>query len=200
MDSGAVSNTVSGDLMSVRLPQIDQDEDAWVVADRLFRWVEASALTTLEWYLKEKRPKARRSRLLRLLAIGLAALGSVAPFVAVGTSNAKFAFWGYPLLGAAAACVGADRALGLSTSWMRYQTTATTIEGLLIRHQLRWAVAAKEFDSSEVPETSFRGLMDEIRVFAVELSEIVAAETRGWSDEFRSHFSHLEAEAGRFAS
>jgi hypothetical protein len=196
--SGAVDRNNAGDLVSVRLPELGPDESASDVADKLFRWVEASALTTLNWYLKEKTPKARKSRLLRLLAIGIATAGGVVPFVAVGLSDAKFAFWGYPLLGIAAACVGADRALGLSSSWMRYQTTASAIERLLIEHQLKWVGVTRAVDPGEPPRESFKRFMDEIRQFAEELNELVAAETEKWSEEFRGHFSRLEAEAGRF--
>ena len=198
MGPGAVDRDKAGDLVSVRLPEFGRDESASDVADKLFRWVEASALTTLDWYLREKAPKARKSRLLRLLAIGLATAGGVVPFVAVGISNAKFAFWGYPLLGVAAACVGADRALGLSSSWMRYQATAAAIERLLIEHQLRWVSVVREVGPGKVPRESFNQLMDEIRQFAGHLGDLVAAETEQWSEEFRTHFSRLEAEAGRF--
>lgn len=196
--SGAVDWNNAGDLVSVRLPELGRDESASDVADKLFRWVEASALVTLDWYLKEKIPKARKSRFLRLLAIGIATAGGVVPFIAVGMSDAKIAFWGYPLLGVAAACVGADRALGLSSSWMRYQTTASAIERLLMQHQLKWVDATREVDPARPPGELFKGLMNEIRQFADELSELVAAETEKWSEEFRGHFSRLEAEAGKF--
>jgi SMODS and SLOG-associating 2TM effector domain 2 len=195
--SGAVEWTSSGDLVSVRLPVIAPDE-AWPeVAEKLFRWVEASALTTLEWYLKEKKPKARRSRILRIVAIAIATSGGVFPFVAVGASDAKLAFWGYPLLGVAAACIAADRALGFSSSWMRYQSTASMMEKMLIEHQLNWISVTRGADPGESIHDMFHRCMGEIRQFAKDLSEIVGAETEEWTKEFRGHFSELEAEAGQ---
>jgi len=187
----------TGDLISARLPTFDENDDLAVICESLFRWVEASALGTLEWYLKEKIPKARKSRFFRILAIVLAAVGSVAPFIAVGTHNSVFALWGYPVLGAAAACVGVDKALGLSSSWMRYQATAASIEKMLMQHQLKWVTVSRALSVQNTRIESFLEAMEEIKCFAEELGEVVIGETRDWTSEFRGHFSRLEAEADR---
>ncbi len=192
--TGAIRNS-DGNLVSAALPQLDWTADHLTLATTLYRWTESSAIATLEWYLREKKGKAAWSRALRALAVILAAVGGVFPFIAVGTGRTAYAFWGYPVLGAAAGCVALDRALGLSSSWMRYLTAAVSIEKLLAEYQLRWAEMCAEINGGNMSAAQFKVMVDEIRQFADNLGDLVIGETRNWVEEFRGHFSRLEAQA-----
>jgi SMODS and SLOG-associating 2TM effector domain 2 len=194
----SLGRNASGDLVSQALPEFAKDASLLDIANGLFRWVEASALTVCEWYLHEKEPKARRSRLLRLLAIILATTGSVAPFIAVGTGDSTYVYLGYPMLAAAAAAVGADRALGLSSSWMRYQISAAAIGKLVLQRQLQWAVVSRELIDSPTSDVAFREAMSEIHGFAGDLCDLVVGETQNWVEDFRGYFARLESAAERF--
>lgn len=189
----ATTRNDAGDLVSGRLPDL-VGLSASIMADRLFRWVEATALTSSAWYLSEKVPKARKSRWLRVIAIIFAALGSVAPFVAVGFDDPKLAFIGYPILGAAAATIGADRALGLTSSWTRYQLAAATINKIVIIFQLRWAIVQIDLNA-EPTANELSAALAVITEFAIALADAVLGETETWVNEFQSYMTRLQSEA-----
>lgn len=189
----ATHRNKAGDLVGGKLPDCSS-LSAIELPNHLFRWIEESALSTINWYLTEKVPKAKKSRWLRVLAIVLAALGSVAPFVAVGLNDPRYAFLGYPILGAAAAAIGADRALGLSSSWTRYQLAAASIGKIVVNYQLNWAIALRApIDSDE----SIESRLNIVRQFASAVNDVVLAETQSWVTEFQSYLSQLESSTNR---
>src|SRR4051812_41022951 len=98
--------TNDGNLVAAQLPEIDWAADYRSTALTLYRWTEAAAISTLGWYLSEKKSKARWSRMLRVWSVIFITIGTLAPLISVGTSNTKYAFWGYPLLALGAACIG----------------------------------------------------------------------------------------------
>jgi hypothetical protein len=186
----------SGDLLASRLPDIKPDTDYRALASSLYRWTEDAAISTLDWYLTEKKSKARWSRALRVLSVLFIAAGGVAPLIVVGTGNTKYAVWGYPLLGVGAACIGLDRVFGFSSSWMRYLATATTLHKLILEYQLCWAtIAATWTDTSPKNAKAFQSALAEIQNFSDKLSDAVVEETKDWIAEFRGHVSRLEAQA-----
>lgn len=185
-----------GDLLSARLPQFgNSSEDS---AEDLYRWVEGAAIETIEWYLGEKRSKARWSRFLRVMTVLLVVVGGVIPVVGVASDKPSVAIWGYVPLGLAAGCVGLDRAFGFSSSWIRYLAAATAIERSLMRFQLHWTeLEATKVDNSNGSSNWFSTAVDTVRQFADELSELVEVETQSWVSEFRSRVSELEQEASK---
>jgi hypothetical protein len=198
MDSskdGARRN-IGGELEAVSLPEVS-DKSSWLdAAEILFRWVESAAIATVDWYLTEKRSKARWSRILRVIAVIFILLGSLAPFVAVGTDKSLYALWGYPCLAVGAGCVALDRVFGFSSSWMRYQSTVASVQRMMIRYQLRWAeTISVAGDNVRVEMSTCIKIIDG---FATELSRLVDEETQGWVEEFRGHVSHLEQDSVRF--
>ena len=187
-----------GNLSAATLPDLDLSAtDHRSSAAIIYRWTEAAAISTLNWYLLEKKSKARWSRTLRVLSVIFITAGGIAPLISVGTNNMTYAFWGYPILGLGAACVGLDRAFGFSSSWMRYLSASATIQKILIEHQLKWASLTVTWGSDPVNSEQIRQAIAEVRTFAEKLSDVVADETQTWIADFRGHVSRLEAEASQ---
>nr|WP_232075691.1 SLATT domain-containing protein [Phytohabitans suffuscus] len=57
-------------------------------------WAERVADEAVDWYMAEKRLKARWSRRLRSLAIVLATLGGAVPVVALASHRPEYGNWG----------------------------------------------------------------------------------------------------------
>ena len=186
-----------GNLLAAQLPEIDWAADYHSTAATLYRWTEAAAISTLNWYLTEKGGKARWSRALRVLAVVFITAGALAPVIAVGTGNVKDAFWGYPALGLGAACIGLDRAFGFSSSWMRYLSAAAAVQKTLIEYQLKWAELTASWGGGGPDVGQMHSAVKEIIAFAAKLSDLVADETETWITEFRGNVGLLESEIGR---
>src|SRR5262245_46361437 len=76
------------DLHPHRFPHLSWAEgDLAASLDAVYHWVEGEAIRAASWYLHEKKPKARWSRLLRIVAILLATAGAALPFVAANTGR-----------------------------------------------------------------------------------------------------------------
>ena len=184
---------VGGELKAASLPEIHEGTSWLEAAETLYRWIESAAIETVNWYLTEKRSKARWSRCLRVVAVVFTLLGSLAPFIAVGTDKPWYALWGYPCLAIGAGSVGLDRVFGFSSSWMRYQAAVASIQRIMIGYQLRWAEITNISDPSNHPDPT--ALIEIIDKFADDLSALVDGETQNWAREFRGHVSRLEADA-----
>jgi hypothetical protein len=189
--------TQDGNLIAAQLPEIDWAADYRTTTSILYRWTEAAGISTLNWYLAEKKGKARWSRLLRVLSVTFITAGTLAPLISVGTNNTKYAFWGYPVLALGAACIGLDRAFGFSSSWMRYLGAAAALQKMLIKYQLKWAELTASWTNGAPDMGQMHLAVEEIVNFAAQLSELVADETDSWITDFRGHVSQLEAEVSR---
>jgi hypothetical protein len=103
----------SSDLAGNSLPKPSWPSTAaipWI--EPLFLYLEAHALVAIDWYLEDKRSKARWSRSLRVLTILLTAGGGLVPLLRASGVETLRAEWGYVLLALAAACIGLDRFFG----------------------------------------------------------------------------------------
>lgn len=130
--------TQDGNLVAAQLPEIDWAADYRSTTATLYMWTEAAAISTLNWYLTEKKSKARWSRSLRVLSVIFITADPLTPLIALGTDNTKYAFWGYLVLGLGAACIGLDCAFGFSSSWMSYLGAVAALQKMLIKYQLKW--------------------------------------------------------------
>ncbi|WP_419996758.1 SLATT domain-containing protein [Streptomyces boninensis] len=156
--------------------------------DELYQWVEARALRTADWYLRERRWKKRSAQALRALAaVGVAAAAAL-PLADVAGA-ADIAGWGYLALLAAAACLGADRAFGLTAGWMRDVAVAQAVQRRLEALQFDWAsesvreqLGPTDGSAGEAAERSLAVL----RRFTEDVSELVRAETADWMVAFRA--------------
>ncbi len=157
--------------------------------------VEDQADSAIKWYYARKKPKAAASRTLRLLAIGFATLGGLIPIILnLPYLKAEWMLekWGYVLIGIAAACIGLDKFFGLSTGWVRYITTAQTLQNDLYTFRMDWARAMSKL----VGNTPTSGQLDELlelaKAFSNRIMQTVTQETQQWVVEFQSSLADLE--------
>ncbi|MFI2371985.1 SLATT domain-containing protein [Streptomyces sp. NPDC018833] len=177
-----------GDLKGRAFPLGDWGEPA-VRLDELYRWVEADALRTADWYLADRARKRRWARLLRLgTALGAVA-GAALPLLDLTGAAAGATPWGYVSLLLAAACVACDRYFGLTAGWMRDVATAQAVQHRLQVLQFDWAsesvrevLGPTEGTASEAAERC----LGVLRRFSEDVSELVRTETADWMTDFRA--------------
>ncbi|WP_229867703.1 SLATT domain-containing protein, partial [Streptomyces chryseus] len=124
--------------------------------DELYRWVEAGALHTADWYLADRARKRRAARVLRagsadrarkrraarVLRAGTAGgviVGAALPLVDLAGAVDGAAGWGYLPLLLGAACLACDRYFGLTSGWMRDVAAAQAVQRRLQALQFDWA-------------------------------------------------------------
>lgn len=176
-----------GDLTGRSFPLGDWGEPA-ARLDELYRWVEADALRTAEWYLSDRIRKRRAARLLRLgTALGVLA-GTALPLLDLAGTLASAAPWGYLSLLLAAGCTACDRYFGLTSGWMRNVTTAQAVQRRLQVLQYDWAsesvrevLGPAEGTASEATERC----LGVLRRFSEDISDLVRSETTDWVTDFR---------------
>ncbi|GGT38735.1 SLATT domain-containing protein [Streptomyces purpureus] len=186
--SRRVSRTPHGDLTGRPFPLGDWGEPAERL-DELYRWVEANALRTTEWYLADRVWKRRCARALRAgTALGVIA-GAALPLLDLTGVLGGAATWGYLSLLLAAAFLACDRYFGLTSGWMRDVATAQAVHRRLQALQFDWAsesvrevLGPTEGTASEAAERC----LGVLRRFSEDVTELVRAETADWMVEFRS--------------
>ncbi|WP_351229714.1 SLATT domain-containing protein [Streptomyces sp. NPDC002133] len=187
-DREATQGDLQGDLTGRPFPLGDWGEPAERL-DELYRWVEANALRTAEWYLSDRARKRRWARALRVgTAVGGIA-GAALPLLDLTDVLAGAAGWGYLSLLLGAACLACDRYFGLTSGWIRGVATAQAVQRRLQALQFDWAsesvrevLGPTEGTASEAAERC----LGVLRRFSEDITELVRAETADWMVEFRS--------------
>ncbi|MCX4824696.1 SLATT domain-containing protein [Streptomyces sp. NBC_01142] len=177
-----------GDLAGRPFPLGDWGEPAERL-DELYRWVEAGALRTAEWYLADRVRKRRCAWVLRVgTALGVLA-GVTLPFLDLTGVAEGAAGWGYLSLLLGAACLACDRYFGLTSGWMRSVATAQAVQRRLLALQFDWAsesvrevLGPTDGTASEATERC----LGVLRRFSEDVTELVRSETADWMVEFRS--------------
>ncbi|WP_156725772.1 SLATT domain-containing protein [Streptomyces apocyni] len=157
--------------------------------DELYRWVEAGALRTAEWYLHDRTWKRRGARALRAgTALGAVA-GAALPLLDLTGAVNGAATWGYLFLLLAVACMGCDRYFGLTSGWIRDVATAQAVQRRLQVLQFDWAsesvrevLGPTDGTASEAAERC----LGVLRRFTEDVTDLVRSETTDWMVEFRS--------------
>ncbi|MGN5634192.1 SLATT domain-containing protein [Streptomyces sp. AC154] len=190
--SAAPSGTGSGapgrDLTGTPFPLGDWGEPAQRL-DELYRWIEADALRTADWYLGDRVWKRRAARVLRMgTAVGAVA-GAALPLLDLTGALHGAAGWGYLSLLLGAACMACDRYFGLTSGWIRNLATAQAVQRRLQVLQFDWAsecvrevLGPTEGTASEAAERC----LGVLRRFSEDVTELVRSETADWMVEFRA--------------
>ncbi|MDT9682502.1 SLATT domain-containing protein [Streptomyces sp. TRM76323] len=155
----------------------------------LYRWVEANALRTADWYLVDRVWKRLGARVLRTgTALG-GVLGAALPLLDLTGALDGAAGWGYLSLLLGAACLACDRYFGVTSGWMRDVATAQAVQRRLLALQFDWAsesvrevLGPAEGTAAEAAERC----LGVLRRFSEDVSELVRAETVDWMVEFRA--------------
>jgi hypothetical protein len=166
----------------------------------LYRHAEATAMDAINWYLRDKRGKKRLSQLLRAASILLVAAGGLQPLLAAGGVSWASSDWGYVLLALAAACIGFDRFLGVSSAWMRDIITAQALQRHLATFQLAWAAACAQVASGPGGDQPLTARLTLLQQFGDDLQDLVQSETTEWVTEFHTNltqFSQFETHTTR---
>ncbi|MGR8009262.1 SLATT domain-containing protein [Streptomyces hypolithicus] len=157
--------------------------------DELYRWVEASALRTADWYLADRTWKRRAARGLRAGAAAGAVTGVVLPVLNLTGALDGAVAWGYLPLLLAAACLLCDRYFGFTSGWMRDVAAAQAVQRRLQALQFDWAsesvremLGPTEGTASEAAERC----LSVLRRFSQDVTELVRSETADWMVEFRA--------------
>jgi hypothetical protein len=161
----------------------------------VLEFTERQAQDAINWYYIKKRPKAFVSRLLRLLAIAFTTAGGLIPIV-ISLPYMKPSWvldkWGYVALGMAAACIGLDKFFGVSSGWIRYITTAQTLQNVLYTFQLDWARSMSKFAGNPPTPSQVEELLQLAREFSSRVMQSVTQETQQWVAEFQGSMADLE--------
>ncbi|MBX7549802.1 SLATT domain-containing protein [Streptomyces sp. tea 10] len=184
----------AGDLRAVSFLGVSEHEEPAEALRELYIWVENFAIESINWYTREKVSKARWSRFLRLVAVLAFALGTVTPVIAVGMGWVKESIWGYGLIGLGGCCVAIDRAYGFSSSWMRYVSTALSLNRQLVTFQASWpSIEMRVVNNPDIDE--FSRAAKELVTFVEGIAVLMESETLAWVSEFQSHVLQLETGA-----
>ena len=166
--------------------------------DELYRWVEAGALRTSEWYLADRTWKRRGARALRVGAALGAFAGAALPLLDVAGAVDGVVGWGYLGLVAGAACLACDRWFGLTAGWMRDVATSQAVQRRLQALQFDWATESvremlgpTEGTASEAAERC----LGVLRRFSEDVTELVRSETTDWMVSFRAGPAPLVTQA-----
>jgi hypothetical protein len=194
--AGGKMAAVEDDLHPARFPELAWGEaDLATSLEAVYHWVEGEGIRAAAWYLQEKKPKARWSRLLRIVAILFATAGAALPFVAANTGRIGFE-WGYVMLACAAGAVAMDRFFGFSTAWMRYMTAELAIQQRLRDLQFEWTRLLLDRGTRTVGAHDASTVLEMLAVAAADIQGEIRRETAAWADEFQSNIGELRSLAG----
>lgn len=163
----------------------------------LLTYVEQEAASTIAWYWRNKRWKAKCSRLIQISAIVLTALAGIFPVVAYLLKEMKWPYpsesglWASLFVGVAAALIGIDRTFGLSSGWTRYVLTATALRKLLEEFRLDCALLLCKSDKNPTAD-EILSVVQRAKDFRLAVENAVYQETKDWATEFQNNVAQLE--------
>ena len=176
--------------------------------DAMRQYVENDVESAIQWYYAKKPWKAWASQFLKLLTLLATGLGGLLPIIsATGVfsadlpeaqrqlRNLQVNQFGYLCFGLAAAFLALDKYFGYSSGWMRYITTAMSLETALRTFRLDWARTTSGLAGAVPSGTVLEALLQRIQDFCVAARTMVEKETQAWVVEFQTNLSQLEKEA-----
>ncbi len=165
----------------------------------LYEFAYKTATEAISWYWTKKW-KGRAGRALRLMAILFTAVGGLVPLLlsadidTIGTLTIK-AQYGYVLVAFAGAFIGLDKFFGFSSTWIRYVTTATTIQSGFTRFQLEWSTERAKLAGNEPTPEQAAALIGRLVSLLVFVRDEIEKETNAWATEYLSNLAAIEKEA-----
>src|SRR5581483_7884407 len=166
---------------------------------RLLTYVESEADKATAWYWRNKRWKARCSRLIQISALILTALAGLFPVVAYLLKQMRWPYpsesglWSSLFVGIAAALIGLNRTFGLSSGWTRYVLTATSIRKLLDEFRMDCALLLCKTGQNATPD-EIATVVQRAKDFRLAVENAVLQETKDWATEFQNSVAQLEKE------
>ncbi|HEV7962462.1 MAG TPA: SLATT domain-containing protein [Actinoplanes sp.] len=180
---------------AMRVPSVEDWRDPFSTLEALRSWAESQAAEAIDWYLRDKALKRIGSRLLRALAILFAIAGGVAPLLAA--TGDRSTSWGYVALALAAGCVAFDHFFGLSSGWMRDISAAQALRRRLSTFRFAWTTANANAALGAGAAADAAARISLIEEFAVDVADLVDAETGEWLAEFRANITSFATQDQR---
>lgn len=162
---------------------------------RMYEHVQGKTVEAIAWYMNRKRWRGMLSQGLRFGAILFASVGSLVPLLQAADLWPKGANQmgqlGYVGFALAAGCVALDRFFGLSTAWMRYITSAFTLQRALAEFQLDWAILQVKLGGRPPTREQAEQMLIRLKDFRSAVLQVIERETQSWVAEFQSNLAEL---------
>jgi conflict system pore-forming effector with SLATT domain len=167
--------------------------------ETLFEYITKEAESAINWYLRQKRSKQNRARLLRFCSIIAGTIAGLIPILGqIFAKNGQPIIqpaWASVALGITAALVLLDRFFGYSSAWMRYIATELNIRQLTQELQLDWEADKATWLGSEPTPDQLRSTLARFKAFVTQVNTIVRQETDAWIQEFQSTLKQIDEAA-----
>jgi hypothetical protein len=165
----------------------------------LYQFAYNTAKEAIDWYWRKKW-KGRTGRALRLFAILFTAAGGLVPLLLSADIENLWGFtlqsqYGYILVAFAGAFIGLDKFFGFSSTWIRYVTTATTIQTGLTKFQLEWSTVRAIMGGGEPSPEECAALIQKLLGLLTFVRDEIEKETNAWAAEYLSNLAAIEKEA-----
>jgi hypothetical protein len=173
-----------------------KEEDRAASLQAVFDQVQGKTLDAIDWYIARKALRSTLSQLLRLGAICFATIGGVVPLLRAAelwpkSLPGEMGQIGYVAFAFAAGCVAIDRFFGLSSAWMRWMTTALTLQRMLAEFQLDWSLMQVRLAGRPPGQHEVEQMLLRIKEFRGAVMQVIERETQSWVVEFQSNLAEL---------
>ena len=180
------------DLTSIDLRDLkwNTPEESAQSIQQLYDIVHDKAVSAQAWYMEKRRGRKWIAQWLRGLAALFAAAGILPPVLAL--------VWpvpselGYVMFVASGSCLLINRALGISSGWIRYVTTAFALTTALEEFQLDWAQTMAALAGRDLQPDDIQELIIKLKAFSLEINQLIETETATWAVQFNEELSRLE--------
>lgn len=159
----------------------------------LFKIVEDRTIKAIEYYFNQKRSKKWWSLRLRILSVISFILAGLCPAVMLIWKLPSLPALGYVFAASAAACIGIDKYLSLSSSWMRYVYAALILKKHLSEFQIQWFEILTPDKNKEWGKEKIIEALNEIKNFQTKINLLLERETQEWFQEYEGTLSLLES-------
>lgn len=165
----------------------------------LYKFAHDTAADAMAWYWTKKW-QGRVGRGLRFLAIAFTTAGGLVPLLLAAEMDNVVGFplrseFGYILVAIAGAVIGLDKFFGFSSTWIRYVTTATTIQTQLTKFQFEWAMALAKAGTQPLTGDAYEALIQKLLGLVTSVRAEVETETNAWATQYLSNLASVEKKA-----
>jgi SMODS and SLOG-associating 2TM effector domain 2 len=179
-------------------PEAYRDAGREATLKALFDAALIHAEDRIAWYDRKAGSCAQVARCLRVAALVLFALGTLAPIVgtllvrlAIPAAQLPFAECGYVLLAIAGALVIFDQFFGVSSSWIRFRQSQARLEVMLAELRFSWAGLMAKYgtNAAMVDTAECIGLLHD---FVIRVERLSEEETREWAMNYQSQINAFD--------
>jgi hypothetical protein len=209
---GKVKNmSKNNDLKPDPFPKLDWDNASTKDnLQKVFDYIDKVGGKAIGWYHKNKKPKKRWGRALRVLAIFLTAFAGLIPLlhkidylekstISVMSMDPTTQInsividpaWSAVLIALAALAIGLDKFLGFTNSWVRFMTTASSLECKQQDFRITWEIAQVKLGKSPTP-SQIEGILTIAHKYLNEVCNDINKETQKWVNDFQAALLNFE--------